>query len=65
MTVREFCDKYLSLDATVCFYEGNGNINYTGRLADAPFWTWNGRDFISVDGLGEESDLLIQTSERK
>lgn len=65
MKVKTFFEKYLSTDAIICLWEENGNINYTGRLGDAPFWTWQGRDVIKVEGIGEENDLMIMTTGRK
>lgn len=65
MKVKEFFEKYLNTDAIICLCEENGNINYTGRLGDAPFWAWQGRDVIKVDGLGTENDLIIMTTGRK
>lgn len=64
MKVKTFFEKYLNMDSIICLYESNGDINYTGRLGDAPFWTWQGREFIKVDGLGSENDLMIMTSGR-
>ena len=64
MTVLEFTIKYLNYDAIVTFCDDAGNINYTGRLGDAPRWTWGSREFIRVEGLGEENDLMIITSKR-
>lgn len=66
MKVKTFFEKYLNTDAIICLCEEeSGNINYTGRLGDAPFWTWQGREFIKVEGLCEENDLMITTSKRK
>lgn len=64
MKVKTFFEKYLNDDSIICLCEENGNINYTGRLGDAPFWAWQGREFIKVEGLGCENDLMITTSAR-
>lgn len=65
MSVIEFLDKYIAMSAIICLCEENGNINYTGPVKDAPFWAVAPRDFIRVEGLGCERDLIIYTSARK
>lgn len=64
MKVKTFFKKYLNKDAIISLCETNGNINYTGTVGDAPRWTWEGREFIKVDGLWEENDLCVITSGR-
>lgn len=65
MSVTEFLMKYIADSAIICLCEENGNINYTGPAKDAPFWAFAPRDFIRVDGIGMENDLMIVTGPRK
>lgn len=65
LSVTEFLMRYIADSAIICLCEENGNINYTGPAKDAPFWAFVPRDFIRVDGIGCEGDLMIVTGPRK
>lgn len=66
MTVDMFLSAYLSMDAIVTLCEENGNINYTGRLGDAPFCYIRRRYLVRVEGIGDMDDLwVITTAEKK
>lgn len=65
MTVDWFLSTYLSMDAIVTLCEENGNINYTGRCGEAPFWAWRRRDVVRVEGIGDENDLWVITTAEK
>lgn len=65
LSVTEFLMRYIADSAIICLCEENGNINYTGPAKDAPFWAFAPRDFIRVDGIGMENDLMIITGPRK
>lgn len=65
MSVTEFLARYIADNAIICLTEENGNINYTGPANNAPFWAFAPRDFIRVDGIGSQGDLMIVTGPRK
>lgn len=64
MKVKTFFRKYLNIDTPICLWQENGDILFTGRLGDALFETWQGRDVLKVEGLGCENDLEILVSPR-
>lgn len=65
MTVTEFLTKYLQTDAIITLVDEKGNVLHEGTCGDAPFYAWNNRELISVEGLGSLNDLIITVGERK
>lgn len=65
MTVSNFFDKYLKMNAIITLSDERGNILYEGRCGDAPFYAWSKRDVIAVEGLGMLDDIIITVSDRR
>lgn len=64
MTVRNFFDKYLNVNAIITLADERGNILYEGRCGDAPFHTWRKREVVNIEGLGMLDDIIITIRER-
>lgn len=62
MTTFKFLCKYISDDAIVTIVNDKGSIKYTGELGIMPHSAIANTDFISIDGLGSENDLIITVS---
>lgn len=64
MTAFDFMEKYLNKDTIITLQDTGGNILYEGKRNDATWRAFGGRQFVSVEGLGELNDLIITVTKR-
>lgn len=53
---------YLDNSVPVSIYDEAGNILYEGSLGKAPFYTFDGRDFIQATWDNKHGDMEIQVT---
>lgn len=60
MKTLNFVNKFLRESAKIAIVDSRtGNIEYEGEVGDAPYRLLRFSEFVSVDGLGSQDDLLV------
>ena len=54
-----FICAFLNEDAKICLSDDHGSITYSGLVKDLKAHHVLGKQFVSIDGLGQENDLMI------
>jgi hypothetical protein len=64
MTTFKFLCKYIRDEAIVSIVNDKGSIKYCGKWLDMPFSIIAQTEFVSIDGLGSENDLIITVTDK-
>ena len=59
MTTFKFLTDYISDDAIITIVNTHGSIKYTGKCGEMPRYIYAHTEFVKIEGLGTENDLII------